>query len=471
MDLNMKQNTQQEQRLILTSDMKLSLQLLQMPIYDLQECIEKELDENPLLEIDYNNSTDYEETDYAETDYPDTKKEEEAFYDKFIKDNNYDNYGGEIVYHDSDEEYDNNPFNYISQTASLKDYLKEQLIERNENEEVRKICAYLIDFINEDGFITEDIQDIALFISKPYPLVCNALELLKDFEPWGIGAKDFRESLMIQLKKQNSYNKKIEEIIMKYLELLAGNKFKELAKILGDTMENVQNYADIIKSLEPKPARGFYTGEVTRYIAPEAFLKKIGKEYYIIMNDDILPKLNVNSYYQRILKENSSQETVSFMKDKINNALALMKGIEQRRNTIYRIIEKITEYQKDYFEKGEAYLKPMNMKALAVELNLHESTVSRAVKDKYISVPGGTIRLRDLFTNGINNGTKAEDISTNVIKKVIHRLVKEEDKHNPLSDQAIYELLTNQNMNIARRTIAKYREELGIRSSAKRKVF
>ncbi len=467
MDMNMKQNMQQEQRLILTSDMKLSLQLLQMPIYDLQECIEKELDENPLLEVDYDASADTKEPEYE-----DTKKTDESFdHEKFIQNNNYDSYGGEIIYQDSEEDYDSNPFNYISKAASLKDYLKEQLLERNENREIRNICAYLIEFINEDGFITEDIDEIALLIAKPPELITKALEILKDFQPWGIGAKDFRESLIIQLKKQNNYNEKIEEIIMKHLELLAGNKLKELAKILGDTVENVQNYANIIKSLDPKPARGFYTGEVTQYIVPEAFLKKVGHEYYIIMNDDILPKLNVNSYYQRILKENSSQETVSFMKDKINNALALMKGIEQRRNTIYRIIEKITEYQKDYLDKGEAYLKPMNMKELAVELNLHESTVSRAVKDKFISVPGGTIRLRDLFTNGINNGTEEENISTNVIKKEIHRLIKEEDKLNPLSDQTIYELLKNQNMNISRRTVAKYREELGIRSSGKRKVF
>jgi len=438
-----------------------------MPIYDLQECIEKELDENPILEIDYDKSEDVEEPDYNNT-----RKEDESFdYEKFLQNNNYDNYGGEIIYHDSDDEYDNNPLNYISKTVSLKDYLKEQLLERDENKEILSICAYLIEIINDDGFITDDIYDIALEISKPYELIYKALEIVKDFQPWGIGAKDFRESLMIQLKKQNIYNKKIEEIIMKHLELLAGNKFKELAKILGDTVENIQNYANIIKSLEPKPARGFYTGEVTQYIVPEAFLKKVGKEYFIIMNDDILPKLNVNSYYQRILKENSNQETVSFMKDKIYNALALIKGIEQRRNTIYRIIEKITEYQKDYFDKGEAYLKPMNMKELAVELNLHESTVSRAVKDKFISVPGGTIRLRDLFTNGINNGTEEENISTNVIKKEIHRLVKEEDKQNPLSDQAIYELLQNQNMNISRRTVAKYREEIGIKSSGKRKVF
>ncbi|BCJ98444.1 RNA polymerase factor sigma-54 [Anaerocolumna chitinilytica] len=467
MDMNMKQNIQQEQRLLLTSDMKLSLQLLQMPIDDLQECIEKELNENPLLEIDYSNSDLNEDTDNA-----DIKKEEEPFfYEKYIQNNKYDNYGGEIIYHDSDDDYDNNPFNYISQTATLKDYLKEQLMERDENEEILNICASLIEFINEDGLIPEEIKDISQLISKPYQMVFEASEILKDFQPWGIGAKDFRESLMIQLKKQNKYNEKLEEIIMKHLELLGDNKIKELAKILDDTVANVQNYVNIIKTLEPKPARGFYTGEATQYIIPEAFLKKIGNEYYIIMNDDLLPKLNVNSYYQRILKENKNQETVSFMKDKISSALAFIKGIEQRRNTIYRIIEKITEYQKAYFDKGEAYLRPMNMKELAIDLNLHESTVSRAVKDKFISVPAGTIRLRDLFTNGINSGTKEENISSNVIKKEINRVVEAEDKLNPLSDQAIYELLKNLNMNISRRTVAKYREELGIRSSAKRKVY
>jgi RNA polymerase sigma-54 factor len=444
--------------------MKLSLQLLQMPIYDLQECIEKELDENPLLEIDYDNVTDTKEPEYGDNN----KDDESLDYEKFIKNNNYDSYEREIIYKNLEDDYDSNPFNYISQVASLKDYLKEQLLERNENKEMRNVCAYLIEFINEDGFITEDIDEISLILSKPHELVSKALEIIKDFQPWGIGAKDFRESLIIQLKKKKIYNKKIEEIIMNHLELLADNHLKELAKILGDTAQNVQKYSNIIKALEPKPSRGFYTGEDIRYIVPEAFVKKIGKDYYIIMNDDILPKLNVNSYYQKILKENTNQETIGFMKNKVDHALSLIRGIEQRRNTIYRIIEKITEYQKEYLDKGEAYLKPMVLKDLATELNIHESTVSRAVKDKYISVPSATIRLKDLFTNGIN---KAENISTNVIKKEINRLINAEDKQNPLSDQTIYELLKNQEMNISRRTVAKYREELGIRSSSKRKVF
>lgn len=463
----MKQTMQQDQRLILTYEMKMSLQLLQMPINDLQDCIEKELNENPILEIDYDKS---EEVEVLEN--KNNKKEEEAFdYDKFLQSSTYDNYRGEITYNDSDDEYDNNPINYSSQSTTLKDYLREQLMERNEERFIQDICEYLVELINEDGFITDDICDISKELSKPKELIQRAFEIIKELQPWGVGAKDFRESLIIQLKKKNYYDSKLEEIITRHLELLASNKLKELAKTLGITLEKVQQYVNIIKALEPKPARGFYTGEEIGYLIPEAFLKKIGKDYYIIMNDDILPKLNVNTYYQRIMKEDASQEAANFMKEKVNNAIALIKGIEQRRKTIYRIIEKIIEYQKDYFDKGDAYLKPMNLKDLAFELELHESTVSRAVKDKYISVPRGTIKLRDLFTNGINANIGEVDISTNIIKKEIEQLVKTEDKHNPLSDQAISELLEKVKMNISRRTVAKYRDELGIRSSSKRKIF
>ena len=467
MDINMIQNMQQEQKLILTNEMRLSLQLLQMPIIDLQELIEIELDENPLLEIDYDISDDMEMTD----DKNDLNELESFDYDKLINSHNQDHYDGELTYNNPGDDYSNNPLNYIAQPASLKDYLKEQLIDYQVKKEIIAICEYLIDIINEDGFITEETQEIAFELKKPYELVESALLIIKDLQPWGIGAKDFRECLMIQLKKKHCYDEKLQAIITKHLELLAENKIKELAKILNVTIEIAQQYANTIKSLEPKPARGFYTGEEIGYIVPEAFIKRIGSDYYIIMNDSILPRLNVNSYYQRIIKEKSNQETISFMKDKVNSALSLIKGIEQRRKTIYRILEKIIEYQKDYFDQGEAHIKPMSLKDLSTELNLHESTVSRAIKDKYISIPKGTIRLKDIFTNGINSAKGEENISTNTVKKVIVQLIKSENKKNPLSDQEICELLRNENINISRRTVAKYREELGIGSSGKRKAY
>lgn len=467
MDINLGQKLQLEQKLILTQEMKISLQLLQMPIQELQECIDRELDENPILEIDYDNNETTEDIDETKP----TNEKELYDYDKLLCSNSFEGYHEELSYYDSDDDFNNNPFNYISHQCSLKDYIKDQLIDRMESKVIRSICEYLVEFINEDGFITEDIHELSTELNQPYDTVMSALNIIKELQPWGIGARDFRECLLIQLKKNNLYDNNLEKIIMNYLELLAGNKLKELAKTLGITIEETQQFVNVIKSLEPKPTRGFHTDEVIHYIVPEAYLRKIGEDYYIVMNDSILPRLNVNTYYQRIIKEDGNQETVGFMKDKVNGALALIKGIEQRRKTIYRIIEKLIHYQKEYFDKGEAYLKPMTLKDLAVELNLHESTVSRAIKDKYISSPKGTILLKDMFSNGVTNHIGQEDISTSIIKKEIVRLVKAEDKHNPLSDQSICEMLKSSNMNISRRTVAKYREALSILPSGKRKVY
>ncbi|MDF2941707.1 MAG: polymerase sigma-54 factor [Herbinix sp.] len=469
MDMSMKQKMQQEQKLILTTEMQLSLKLLQMPINDLQECIEKELDENPILEIDDTISDDATKVDENKEDF--SIKEEIFDYSSFLQQSKYDGNIQDVSYIDNDEDNINNPFNYISKTTSLKEYLKDQLIERNDNKEIKNISEYLIECMNADGFITDDIKDIVINIAESYEKVNSALKIVQDLQPWGIGAKDFKESLVIQLRKKNISDNKIYIIINNFLDLLADNKYKELAHILNVDIETIGRYADIIKSLEPKPARGFYTGEDTKYIIPEAFIKKIGKEYYIIMNDDMLPKLNVNTYYCDIIKEDNNSEAVNFIKDKVNSALYLIKGIEQRRNTIYRVLEKIMEFQRDYFDKGELYLKPMNMKDISVDLNLHESTVSRAIKEKYISIPMGTVKIKDLFTNGIYAGDSSEDVSTKTIKNELEKMIREEDKHHPRSDQDLCDILNSMNLNISRRTVAKYREELGIRSSSKRKLF
>lgn len=471
MDMSMNQKMQQEQKLILTAEMQLSLKLLQMPIYDLQERIENELDENPILEIDYSVEGDEvnKEDDVSKVEI--SEKEEIFDYNSFLQQSKYDGNIQDISYIDNEDDSINNPFNYISKTTSLKEYLKEQLIDRNDRREIRNICEYLIECINEDGFITEDIKDIVVDITESYDMVNTALKILQDLQPWGIGAKDFKESLKIQLEKRNISDNKLYEIIDNHLGLLADNKYKELAHILSVDIETVGRYADIIKSLEPKPARGFYTGEETKYIVPDAFIKKIDHDYYIIMNDDMLPKLNVNTYYCDIIKENDNLEAVNFIKDKVNSALYLIKGIEQRRNTIYRVLEKIIDIQRDYFDMGELYLKPMNLKDISIDLNLHESTVSRAIKDKYISIPIGTVKIKDLFTNGIYTGNDTEDVSTNTIKKELEKIIKEEDKHNPRSDQSICDVLNGLNLNISRRTVAKYREELGIKTSGKRKIF
>lgn len=270
--------------------------------------------------------------------------------------------------------------------------------------------------------------------------------------------------------KRNITDNNIYYTIDNFLEYVGEHKFSYIAKELKISLEKVQEICDIIRSLEPKPSRGFYTGENIEYIIPDAFITKINDEYVIIMNEEAAPRLKINSLYKDIIMHENDKKTINYVKDKINSALFLINSIDKRKSTIYRILEKIVEVQRDYFEYGENYLKPMTLKNVADHLGVHESTVSRAINEKYISTNLGIIKLKNLFTKGICSEDICE-VSTNTVKNTIADLIANEDKKHPLSDQKISEMLSEKGTNIARRTVAKYREELGILPSSKRKRF
>ena len=253
---------------------------------------------------------------------------------------------------------------------------------------------------------------------------------------------------------------------------MADCKYNYIAKELKITPKEVQAYGDIIKTLEPKPARGYYTGEEIKFIIPDAYIVKIRDEYSVIMNKDIIPNITINNLYKQEILNGKDKREVEYVKEKVNDAISLITDIEQRNNTILKLLECIVKKQKAYFENGQEYLKPMTMRELANEMCLHESTVSRAIKDKYILTSRGTIKIKDLFCNRIiSSGIEGEDVSTNTIKNKIKQLIKLENKSKPLSDQAICDLLNKEDIAISRRTVAKYREELDIKSSTKRKRF
>lgn len=472
MDMKVVQNVHQEQKMILTADMQLSLKLLQMPINDLESYIDKELQENPVLEADYTTELSGEEIvsiDNGISLEPEYK--DELKYKELLRQSAYENSYYEAKSVDYEKDDSTNPLNYVSEKMSLREYLKQQLIGIDESSQVVHVCEYIIENINDKGFILESTDDLAIGLGVSKDVTEYALSLIQDLEPWGIAARDLKECLKIQIRKMGIEEVKIYEIIDNYLELIGENKYKELAKILGINIEQVLKYTQTIISLEPIPSRGFYTGEETKYVLPEAYIRKIGDEYYILINDDLLPKLNINHLYRDVIKQETNKETIDFIKNKINSAISLIKGIEQRKNTIFRILEKIVKIQKEYFDKGEMYLKPMILHDIAEDLKLHDSTISRAVKDKYICTPIGTLKIKDLFTTGMASENNDGEISTNTIKKQIKKLIDEEDKLNPLSDQLISETLEKKNMKVSRRTVAKYREELSIRSSSKRKII
>ena len=449
-------NLTQEQKLIMTQQMQLSVKLLQMSNMELQSYVEKELQENPVLdqrndmkrEEDINNRVDYKE---------------------LIKYLEFDNYGHGSYVKNEDEEI--SPFNFIAEEKSLKGYLLEQLSELNIKDNLEKVCEYIIENIDERGYLGTTTEIISKDLKYNKHIIEEGLKIVQGFDPCGVASRDLKECLTIQAKKRDIKDKNLYIIINDHLEDLADNKYLQIAKELNITPKEAQKYGDLIKSFEPKPSRGFFTGENTKYVVPDAYIRKIDDEFFIVMNDDALPRLMINPIYKDIIQGEQDKEAVNYIKDKLSSAMFLMKSIQNRKSTIYKVLEKILELQRDYFEYGEEYLKPMTLREVADSINMHESTVSRAIREKYIYTGKSTVKIKDLFTKGVSSKESYEDISTNIIKNKIKELIDKENKKKPLSDQIICDIINKEGMNISRRTVAKYRENMGIKSSSKRKRF
>lgn len=453
MNLDFNLNLTQQQKLVMTQQMQLSVKLLQMSNYELLDYVNKEIEENPVVDAEVseilqegNNEIDYNKLS------------------KYLED---DNYNSKEISRDNEEI---SPFNFISEQKSLKNFLQEQIIDLLENDYKRSICFYIIESINSLGYLEESVEDLSKSLKVDSKYICEALRIIQSLEPTGIGARNLKECLIIQARKKGVLDNKLKEIIDKYLEDIADNRYNKIAKDMNITIHEAQIYGDIIKSFEPKPSRGFYTGDETEYIIPDAYIKKIKEDLYILMNDNFIPKLSINNLYKNILNNSQDEDAKKYVKEKINGATFLMKSIDMRRNTIYKVIEQIVQIQKNYFLDKNTYLKPMTLKDISERINMHESTISRAIKEKYINTDRGIIKIKDLFTTSISNDEN-EDVSTIKIKEYIKDIIDKEDKSKPISDQQISDILKNKNMKISRRTIAKYRDEMGIKSSNKRKRF
>jgi len=457
MKLDFNLNLTQEQRLIMTQEMQLSIKLLQMSTYDLRDYIENEFLENPILEGNF---------DFVQED---KKYDDKIDYKEMIKYLEFDNYGSQS-YGEYNKEDDVSPFNFISEKESLTEYLKEQLIESEEDEYKKAIVSYMIENIDSRGYLDMSLEDICKELNISIELGQDSLEILQDLDPDGIGARDLKECLKIQLIKKGLLDDNLEIIVDEYLDLIADNKFNVIAKKLKITPREAQDLGDIIKNLEPKPSRGFYTGDEVKFIIPDAAIRKIDGQYFVVMNDGVIPKLSISNIYKEVLNNKEDKNTENYVKEKLNSAMFLIKSIEKRKSTLLRILEKIVEKQEKYFDKGQKYLRPMTLKEMAEMLEIHESTVSRAIKDKYILTSFGTVKIKDLFATGLSvNKSDEEEVAVVNIKNNIKDIIDREDKQKPLSDQAICDYLNEKKLNISRRTVAKYREELGIKSSSKRK--
>ncbi len=408
-------NIKQELKLILTQEMKLSLNVLEMSSMDLEKFIEKEFSKNPLLEIDFSSK-------------------------------NYSSKG--------DDSEESSPFDFISEEKNLIDFLEEQLGFLKISKEMRFLCTFIVNNLDKRGFLTVTREELKSACGFPLKDIDKAIEIVKSLEPIGIGAKNLEECLIIQLHKKNINDQKLEYIITHFMQELASSKYDIICSKLNITEEYVVEYLKIIRSLNPFPSRGFYMGDTIRYIEPDAEIKNIGGKYVVVMSEKNIPKLKLKSI-------ENAQEISGEMKNYFNSANNIIRCIEKRQLTLKSILDIILEKQYEYFSNPEGKLNSLTLKDISSILKIHDSTVSRAIKNKYILTERGMKRVKDMF---IIDNKKL------FVKEKIEELILNEDRYNPLHDNEIALLLEKENLKIARRTVVKYREELGIKPAHKRKL-
>ncbi|MDT8904055.1 RNA polymerase factor sigma-54 [Anaeroselena agilis] len=358
---------------------------------------------------------------------------------------------------------------FVSAASTLHEHLEFQLHLTLLDEKARAVGQYLVGCIDENGYLCGTVAEAAQNLSVAEETVATVLKVIQTFDPPGVGARDLRECLLIQAEQRGTAEPLAIAVIDKYLDEVAAGHFKNIADKLDCTPHDVQRAVDFIRTLDPKPGRAFDGGEQPCYIIPDVTIERVAGNYVIIINDHNIPQLTINPYYRRVVRDADS-EAKKFVEGRINAAVWLIRSIEQRRRTLYNVVETIVELQRDFFDHGPKYLRPLTMKKVADKVGIHESTVSRAIANKYADTPHGLFSLRAFFSAGLQ-GTDGETLSASTVKRQIKELVAAEDPVQPLSDQAITEILIGRGVAVSRRTVAKYREELNILSSSKRRRY
>ncbi len=351
----------------------------------------------------------------------------------------------------------------------MPEHLNWQLSMAEGTPEVREIAAYLVGNIDEDGYLRVSREEIR----GEYPNDADAaaaIALVRSLDPSGVGAFDLPDCLLLQLKSLAIENPLIETIIRDHWPAFLNRQFAPLAKTLNVGMSEIQAAFEIIKNLEPKPGRK-YSSDRTIYVEPDVFVRKISDEYVIQLSEDGLPKLRISAAYRRLLRSGNGaigSEAANYLKDKMRSAIWLIKSLDQRQRTIYKVAESIVRHQRAFLDHGIEHLRPLVLRDVANDIGMHESTVSRVVSNKYIHTPRGLFPMKYFFHSGIDSST-GDDVSSLSIKNKISRIVQDEDGRHPHSDARIMQKLRAEGIQIARRTVAKYREELRIPSSSQRK--
>lgn len=447
---------QQTQKLVMTPELRQAIAVLQLPVTELGDFIEQELLENPCLEAEPK----------EEAEEPAQPPEARKLLEYLGTDNDYgDNGRGS---QDTDDELTFEAF--TATVPTLQEHLMAQLYLAGLGAGERRIGEFLIDSLDDHGYLTIATAEAAEKLSVAEAEILRVLQVIQTFDPAGAGARSLQECLLLQWATVDDGNPLVPLLIEHHLDDLGEGRITRIAEELGVTPADVQSAADMIRTLDPKPGRRFGRPNETRYVVPDVLVERVGHEYVVLVNETPIPKLLVSNHYRQMLNTPVEAEAKKYVEQKIHSALWLIKAIEQRRMTLYKVTESIVKFQRDFFDRGVRYLRPLTLKDVAEVVGVHESTVSRATSGKYAQTPAGTFELKFFFSSGVDNA-RGEGVAAESVKRMIADLIAKEDPAEPLSDQALTEMLNKQGVNISRRTVAKYREEMGVPSSGKRKRY
>lgn len=443
---------EQSQKLIMTPALKQAITVLHLPLLELSDYLQHEVAENPVLEI--------KETEERE-------QFEALVWQKVFAEKGYLGAPRGVA-----RDADPAAFieNYLTNCPSLFQHLKLQLNLIPLTPQERAVGQYLIGNIDANGYLKLDLEEVCQKCQCTRADAETMLGKIQSLDPAGVGARDLTECLLLQMKAENIAAPEIESMVRHHLTDLAEGKWLKIARALGITPRAAQANAEVIKRLNPKPGSNFSNPE-TGYILPDVVVEKIGGEYRVLVNDSVIPLLRVNPLYQAMLMgRECDEDTRRFIEQKLRAAFWLLKSIEQRRLTMTRVVHCILEHQSDFFEKGIGYLKPLTLRQIAAALDVHESTVSRATANKYMQSPLGVFELKYFFERGVAHRGGAST-SAQSVKRMLRELIAAGDAQTPYADRQLAELLSEKGVDISRRTVAKYRMELGIPAAMKRKRY
>ncbi len=447
-----------------------SLEILQMPLMDLQQMIKKELSENPTLEATQEQPDAQIEIEQGTKDVDSEQFDNEleklaALGEEF---DSYQDRGSISGGTDAEEKYQY-MMDSLSEASSLHDQLLDQLSLSGLDDYERKIAEIVIGNIDDDGYLQLDVEDLLALPNFPEEMLDKILHTIHDFEPAGVGARDLRECLLLQLQRHGREKTQEYQMIDQHLDLIGRHKYEDIARAMGLTVDRVKELAKLVSKLDPKPGRNF-SEERIEYVTPEIVVEFSDGEYVITQNKKPYPKLFISQKYLQMLKDpNTTKEVKTYIREKIAKSKQFIQSIDQRMDTIYRIAVEIVRIQRDYFDHGVSRLKPLNMKTIAALLDVHETTISRATAGKYMQTPQGLLSMKYFFKPGVMT-LSGEAISNESVKAALADIVRNEDKKKPLSDSKLVMKLEEQGVKIARRTVAKYRDQLRILPSHLRKV-